>query len=345
MPAKDPYGLHRPTIPVAYAVLLLDILRERGLPHEQARQDSGIAAERLQQAEARITPTQWTRLSLNAVRLSGDEGLGYEQGLRLRLSSHGFLGYAAMTAPTLRDAYALAAKYFRLRLRHYRLHLAVDGDRAVLELEAIHPIPVLRSLFFEILLVGLAQGLWTSPTEPDPAVELWFDWPEPAYHARYRERLPRVRFSRPANQLRFPAAWLDRRPLLADQIAHQQALVQVEREYSTVKQDEGDLVARVRAELMLTPSGYPDLATLSARLCVSSRTLSRKLGARQASYQALLDEARLRDSRALLEASDLELQDIAIRMGFENPANFTRAFRRWTGSTPSDYRAARAGRH
>ncbi len=327
---------------MAYPLLLLEILKERGLPHEQACRDSGIAAHVLARPEARVTPTQWTRLALNLVRLTGEPGMGIEFGLRMRPSAHGFLGYAAMTAPTLRAGIDLTIRYFRTRLRHYRVHLTEEGGRAILDVAAVHPVPVLRGFFVEGLLVGLAQlaGPLIGESYTGEA-ELWFDWPEPEYFSRYRHRLPRARFSQAATQLRFPAAYLERRLMLSDDMAHRQALTQVEREDATVKQDEGDIVARVRAELVLTPSGYLSFEQLAQRLCVSSRTLRRKLTTQDTGYQPLLDEARRRDACRLLEASALNLEAISSQLGFHNPANFTRAFKQWTGRTPSAHRRER----
>jgi AraC-like DNA-binding protein len=336
--SKDPLGLNRPTIPVAYALLMLEVLEERGVPRDEVLGACRLPAHLLERGDARLTATQWTRLCLDAIRLSGDEGLGYEYGLRLKPSAHGFLGFAAMTGQTLREAVSLAEKYFRLRLRQYQLHVAFDGDRAVLELQELQRIPVLRQFFCEMPLVGMTP-LFNLIGESRPDLELWFEWPQPAYYARYKERLPRVRFNQPANQFRFPAAYLDRRLLLADAAAHQQALVQVQREYDSVKQGEGGTAARVRAELTLLQSGYPSLTQLAKKLCASERTLRRKLGDDGTRYQVLLDEVRYRDARTLLETSDLDLQAISARLGFGNPANFTRAFRKWSGTTPSDFRA------
>lgn len=324
---------------MAYPLLLLEMLRERGLPHEQAARDSGIAAHVLARPEGRITLTQWTRLALQAIRLTGEQGLGIEYGLRLRPSAHGFLGYAAMTAPSLRQALVLGIKYYRMRLQSYRLHLVEEGDRAVLEIAETHPIPVLRSFFFEIQLVGLSQMPTSFIGESGSGAELWFDWPEPAYFARYRDRLPTARFSRPANQLRFPAHYLSRQPMLADDSTHGQALSQVEREYASTRQEEENLVPRVRSALVLGEAAYPDLETLAGRLHISSRTLRRRLDAQGTSYQALLDEARQRDARHMLESSGLDIQAISQRLGFLNPPSFTRAFKLWTGTTPSVFRA------
>lgn len=338
MQRNDPYGLYRRSLPVAYPLLLLEILEERGLDAAQAARDNGIAAHVLADPDARITLVQWTRLALNAMRLSGDEGLGIEYGLRLRPSAHGFLGYAAMTAPTLREATRLASTHFRMRLPSYGLHFAEEGDRAVLELAEVHPIPVLRSFFFECLMVGLLQLPRMFVDEDQSDVQLWFDWAEPAYFSRYRERLPSVRFARPANQLRFPKAWLERPSLLGDPVAHRQALVQVERESATAQSDGRNLAERVGAELVLTETGYPSIEAVAARLCMSPRTLRRQLGAEGTSFQALRDQARQRDARQLLESSALDIQAIAARLGFQNPPSFTRAFKLWTGVTPSVYR-------
>ncbi|MHA7152957.1 helix-turn-helix domain-containing protein, partial [Burkholderia pseudomallei] len=78
-------------------------------------------------------------------------------------------------------------------------------------------------------------------------------------------------------------------------------------------------------------------------LLMSTRTLRRRLLDAGCGYRALVDEARLRDARRLLRASDLDLKTIAARLQFNDPANFTRAFRKWTGLTPSAYREAGGG--
>jgi AraC-like DNA-binding protein len=342
--AKDNLGLRRPTIPVAYLRLLLQVFEERGIDAQQARAGTGLRDDVLAEPDARVPPSQWARLVLNAIRLSGDEGLGFELGLRLKLSAHGFLGYAAMTAPDLRTALDVYARYFRMRNRQYQLRYAEDASGARLVLSGVQASPVLQHhMMFELVLTGLAHGIATLTGRAAPDVELGFAWPEPAYLARYRERLPRVRFGCDANALWVPRAALEWPLALADEVAHRQALVQVEREYAAVRQEEGDLVERVRAELAGQTDGYPTPEGLAKRLLLSTRTLRRRLLDAGSSYRALLDEARYRDARALLRASDLDLKTIAARLDFSDPANFTRAFRKWAGQTPSAYRLA-AGR-
>lgn len=338
-PKTDALGLWKPTISVAYPRLLLEILEERGIAREAALRGTGLQNAQLDRAEANVLPVHWGRLVENAIRLSGDAGIGFELGLRLRASAHGFLGYATLTAPDLRSSLQVMIQYYRMRNRQYRLVYTESAEIVSLEVRETHAVAALQHPFmFEFMLVGFAQSLQALTGVTIAGVELQFRWPQPAYFRPYRARLPQVRFSCAANRIRIPAAALKLPLLLADETAHRQTLLQLEREYAGVHQEDGNVVERVRAELVLTRSGYPDLSTLSARLLLSSRSLRRRMLLAGVSYRLLLDEARYRDACRLLAASDLDLQTIAARLSFSDPANFTRAFRRWSGTTPSEFR-------
>jgi AraC-like DNA-binding protein len=102
-----------------------------------------------------------------------------------------------------------------------------------------------------------------------------------------------------------------------------------------------NLLERVRAQLAPGPDGYADLERVAGRLFMSGRTLKRKLQDRGTTFRALLDDARFRQAQHLLENPDLDIQQVAAALGYRDPACFTRAFRRWSGRTPSQARAAR----
>ncbi|MBU9692667.1 AraC family transcriptional regulator [Burkholderia multivorans] len=340
---KDRLGLRRPTIPVAYPRLLLQALAARGIDAAAVRAGTGLRDAVLAEPDARVAPAQWGRLVLNAIDIGGDRGIGLAFGLLLKPTVHGFLGYATLTAPDIRTALHVTQRYFRMRNRQYRLSYAEDERGATLELHGVQANPVLQHhVMFEFVLTGLAQNIAQWAGRTSPAIALRFAWPEPDYFARYRDRLPPVEFECAANALWVARDVLDWPLPFADEVAHRQALVQVEREYAQVRHDEGDFVERVRAELARTAGGYPDPEALAHTLLVSTRTLRRRLEEAGSSYRQLLDEARFRDAKQLLAASDLDLKTIAERLQFTDPANFTRAFRRWAGQTPSAYRQAAA---
>lgn len=337
MPMKHELDPHQPVVPAAYSRLLLDLLQEKGFDEATVLADTRIDAEILGRPDGKLSPTQMAHLITNCCYLAKDPAIGYEIGLRTRLTSHGFLGYAVMSCPTLREAIRLGEKFIRLRTVLVAFHVYEDGDQAVLEITENHPVGLIRQFLMESLLVGLARaGMFITGAAWESG-EIWFDYPEPPYYASYRDRLPVMRFARGANQLRFPRDMLDRPLIMADPVAAKLAIEQCERELSLLGEAD-DIPMRIRAVLNQGHGHYPDLETVAARLFMSSRTLKRRLQQHGLSFQQLLDDVRRRDAIRLLENPGLTLEQISHRLGYADPANFTRAFRKWTGQPPSRYR-------
>ncbi|WP_431954667.1 helix-turn-helix domain-containing protein [Nocardia lijiangensis] len=99
----------------------------------------------------------------------------------------------------------------------------------------------------------------------------------------------------------------------------------------------------VREELVRDPAAIPDLPRVAAALFLSSRTLSRRLNAEGTSFRALVDEVRRARSEQLLGRTRLTTEEIASRLGYAESASFIRAFRRWNGCPPQEFRS-RGGR-
>ena len=103
-----------------------------------------------------------------------------------------------------------------------------------------------------------------------------------------------------------------------------------------------DLPQIIGAALREARGNYPSLAATAARFCVSPRTLKRRLQSQGVRFRELLDAARYRDAAQLLRNSGSTVEQIALAVGYSCPANFSRAFRRWSGMPPGIYREALA---
>jgi AraC-like DNA-binding protein len=88
--------------------------------------------------------------------------------------------------------------------------------------------------------------------------------------------------------------------------------------------------------------GCPDMESVAECLGISARSLRRQLAKEGLTYRQLIDHYRFETARRLIETTDRSLIDIACQLGYTEAASFTRAFRRWAGLSPSEYRAARA---
>ncbi|MBC7174527.1 MAG: AraC family transcriptional regulator, partial [Polyangiaceae bacterium] len=273
-----------------------------------------------------------------AIKLTGEPGLAFFMGLHMRISSHGYLGFAAMTASTAREAIELAIRFAPTRTEALGLELHIEGDRAALVLEERIPLGNAREFVIVALMVGLVQ-IARAVLEGEVSGEAYLDFPKPSYFDRFAQLMPGgVRFDQPSNRLVFEASFLALPLKMADPVAMRLALEQCERELQSLGHD-ARTVAKVR-ELLPLPEGFRSLDDVAKLMHVSTRTLKRRLSDHDTSYSALLDELRRERALLLLRDPTLSLDSIAERLGYSDVANFTRAFRRWTGKTPGMIRKA-----
>ncbi|MFT5063761.1 MAG: AraC-like DNA-binding protein [Gammaproteobacteria bacterium] len=334
---NDPYGLHRATLPAAYPQLVLEIATERGLAADAILTAAELPLNLLEHPSGRITPWQYTLITVAAAHLLKDQGLGMEVGLRMRPTAHGFLGYALMSSTNLGEAMRLTLHFMRLRQRHIQMSFRSEGDDGVIRLREEHDFGPVRHFFIEGMLIGIARSAQFLLNDSSLLGELWLDYPEPDYFACYRDDLPQLRFDMPEVQIRFKTSDLSRPLRMADPIASRQAIEQCERELALAGQGDG-LLLDVRAMLKDSIESPPSLDQVANSLFMSPRSLKRKLQADSASYQKLLDEVRYDEARRLLAQAGTGLQQIGANIGYDEPASFTRAFRKWSGMTPSQYR-------
>jgi AraC-like DNA-binding protein len=105
-----------------------------------------------------------------------------------------------------------------------------------------------------------------------------------------------------------------------------------------------DVAGRVRARLLETlSSGEVDEERMAQFLNLSRRTLQRRLAEEDTSFKEVVDETRRDVALRYVGNPQVPIKEVSYLLGFSEPSNFTRAFRRWTGKSPSDYRLS-AGR-
>jgi AraC-like DNA-binding protein len=325
------------SVSIEYAPLLASMLERYGVSKEQLL-DGVEEPPDLKDPGGRLPLQQFVEFVRRAIRLSGAPWLGWELGATMTLSSHGFLGYAAMSSETLRDAVELAVKFFRTRSTIVDLQLVVDGDTAVLQLDELVALQdvlpfVVESTFSSFHFIGL-KLLGEMPMDG----ELRFAFPEPDYFQRMKPLIPvPVLFDCAYNQMRFPASRLDQRLRFADPRLAKMAEAQCEQELANIKSPP-KLLNQVRRIILGQSGRFPSVDEAASDLHMSSRTLKRKLQQLGTSYQKILDDLRKGLAVEYLTQTEITVDDIAVQLGYSDASNFARAFRRWTGRSPSDYR-------
>lgn len=328
----------KPIIPISYLGLLVNLVAQWGVSRDELLEGSDISEAKLTDPEAKVSPLQNRRLVRKAIELTGEPGLGFHLGLQLKLSAHGFLGFAVMTSATLREAGLIAEKYFKTRSQMLEFRLSEENDTAVVQIDEVIALDEHLPFVMESLFIGLYL-MASHMVGETISGEARVTYSKPDYYRRYAHFLPgETKFDCASNQLRFPAHFLDRKLSMADPIAAKLAVQQCEKELAAISQDE-NLLPRVRRILLRCEGQFPQLEQMASLVHTSPRTLKRQLARLNTTYQEVLDNVRKGLAVEHLQQGFLTVEEIAYRLGFNDPSNFTRAFKKWTGFPPSHYRA------
>ncbi len=315
-------------IPAVHALHLADVAERFGA--DRTALFAGLVADEgaLADPRERISARTVEALVERARELTHEPGLGFSLGLQMRISAHGYLGFAAMVASTLRGALEVAARFAPTRTDAFALRVEENGGEASVVIEELASFGAARDVVLIALVVGIDRlGAALTGHTVDGVAELAL--PAPAYLPRFAPMIGRrMRFGRKENRLVVDRALLDEPLVMADPAAHRSALEQCERELDALG-SAASIVARVRGAMI--SSGFRSIDDVAAKVHLSTRTLRRRLAAEGTDFSTLLDDARLARAELLLRDGDRSIESIAQELGYSDVANFTRAFRRWTG--------------
>lgn len=334
------------TQPATYPRLFLEVARERGVDRDAALRQAGVDPARVDDPAGRLSLVEiWRVHEAVAARLD-DPTFGFETGCRLPLTAHGTLGYALMCAATPREAIAILERFWHLRGRGVAMHARARDDELFLEVVPELPMPTwLRDQVLASMLASMWRGITFLMPSAATMTEIWLPGPEPRGFEAVRDRLPRVRFEVPIAGVRSVGdpTLLDRPLPTANPEGLAHALAACERDSACMGAGADPLVARARAALDLGARGYLPPSAVAKALHVTPRTFRRRLQEQGTSYLTLREEARRRDACRLLARPELTIKEIGALLGYQEPANFTRAFRGWMGVPPSAWRRGHGG--
>jgi AraC-like DNA-binding protein len=279
-----------------------------------------------------------------ALAITKDPDLGLKAAMEIELGDYGALEYAASSAPSWGAAIEVIGRYMRLINDALDFSRRVEGDRALIQLDSTLVLPRAAADFQSAAFHRAT--LHRAPADvPRSEIEIWFVHEEPADLTQYARVFPRarVRFGQPFNGFVFPRQLLEQPLPDSDPKLH--ALIKQHAEQLLAELPKAEsLTERVR-DLIAQElgGGDPGLAYVARKLHMSPRTLGRKLEQEGTTFKHLLDEMRRRMALRYVGGHDLGLAEVAFLLGFSQAAAFHRAFKRWTGQTPLEYRRTRRG--
>ena len=310
-------------------------LEKRGLDPGPVLRTAQLGPRALESLEYRLPHASVRTLWEAAAVSAGDRWFGMHVALALAPGMYDLFDYVLSTPATVGDAIQRLTRYARLVYDHSNIHLVVEPLNA----RIVRRVPVTAPQYDEFTLTLLfvrcrrSSGVTWRPQEVRFQHARPDDDGEPA-----RVFGSPVHFGAPESEIRFDASILTL-PQVSSDAKLQAVLTRYADALLTSLPTQGSLLGRVSSAIahqMLTE--LPTLSSTAHAVGVPARTLQRHLATEGATHSGMVDDVRRELALKHLGNATISIIEIAYLLHFADPTAFHRAFRRWTGESPLQYR-------
>lgn len=313
---------------------VLNWMEACGFSKSELLENTGIQDERLSNVNETVLPKEELQFYRNVLSLSDNPHILMEAGFQLKLQTHGVWGMALISSPTLEKAVDLGLQFVDFSYTYNKVSKFVETEQIGIRITPKEDLGDLTIPMMErdvsvgfMLLKGMIQ-------EERTFDEIHFSSPRQA-PLKYFEDLfgCKVLFDQAHTELRMCVSALDHELPQHNPVAVEFCKKQLEALEPRVHLED-DFVDKVHDYLSSTQLYRASMEDCAKSLNMSVRTLRRKLSAQDESYQSVLDGFRLMLAKKYLSSTNMTLEAISERLGYSDAANFSHAFKRWTGAAP-----------
>lgn len=324
---------------------LVSEMRRHGVALEAALEGSDITPATLASTASRYSVLQILRVVMNSLRLTPE--IAFDVGARLEVVACGIYGYAMLSSPDRQQLIGVVRQYAHLvdpltRVTYSRLPgYSVWQVYPLLPADPEHPLYRFATELKLASSLAIGKDLY-GPQFRFHKVRLRYAAP-PQTVAYARHLQCQVEFSQEVNQIILSEADTVLQGVSRpDPMTHALALQLCESEAQRLAPTDS-FSSAVAALLRERPDAMHNIDQAAAQLALHPRTLRRRLKTEGTSFSDIVNAQRLELALLYLRQSELSNEDIALRLGYSDAANFRKAFVAWTGDTPSRFRLRHSG--
>lgn len=320
---------------------LVETLTGLGVAPTETLRGTELDVQALDDPQTLTSVGQYLTACRNAVRLVPDPITPFLVGQKMHLSAYGMYGYALMCSVTLRDFFDEGVKYHELATPTVVIEWREEAGAAIWSFPRLTSPEFSADLQRFLLEQQFVQHAVHLKDVAGPACRplvAKVSHPAPP-HADHYERFlgcPVV-FSAPACELHYDAGILDQPTQLSHKLTSTLMQATCERLLGQAKTSLG-VSGEVYQILMARPGQLPTMEEVAVMVHMNERTLRRKLEVEGTSFGGIVDDVRASLATEYLRTTKMKTEHIAALIGFSDAANFRRAFKRWTGMSPSEFR-------
>jgi len=319
------------------------LLRDLSIDPALVMADAGVTLAVFDDPDNVVPYATLGRLFASCAQRTGLADIGLRIGGEARIESLGVLGAYMQNCPDVRSALAGLVTFREVAHRGGQPTFRVEDTTATLGYAIMQSGVPAADLIADAAL-ALGCNLLQTLCGPDFApTGILLRRPQPADAAAYRRAFGRtVRFDATENAIVFSTRWLD----LPLPNANESVRRLLEQQIRAAESGSGGGAEPMRRVLrMLVHAGEATEERLAHVFAMHRRTINRRLRAEGTTFRQLVDEVRFEVARHLLETTDLSVVHIAGTLSYADASAFTRAFRRWSQTTPAQWRQTHVGAH
>ena len=334
--------MNGPSVSAGYAKALFDLAIEKGADPDALLIEAELGVDAFENAHARIAFPKYKKLMHSAKNLSGEPALALYFGAQISFDQLSLVGLISRAAPTMEDAFTQLNRYGRLIVEvegvgdKGRFQIVRRDNKTWIDDCRMHPnsFPELTESTLGRFVCGVNRFF------PDRKYyrSAQVSHAQPAYSELYEELLGiPVEFDCACNAMEIDPSLLELK--LNPRCNYV---------FGVLRRQADDLLADLKAtqtvradvESRLIPglhTGDVSLASVAAEMGKSEQALYRALKAENVGFREILDDLRERLAVDYLRGGKVTVNEVAYLVGFSDPSAFSRAFKRWSGESPSQF--------
>lgn len=321
-----------------YLLALYELAIAKGVNVELILQNLHICKSFLHQPDMRISTEKLAALQKAIWDYLNDESMG-ATSQPLLSGTYYMMGQLTVQQSTLKKALLLGAKFYNYMLRKQFISIEINAAQTMLKVILEDPKNDYKHLFSEIALLSWHRYASWLIADILPLNETRFPYLAPSHVSEYNYLFPGIhRFSAGELALVFPSHYLEKE--VKQDTSSLKAFMK-RCPFELFKQYQADYSISSELKLIIKKelhSGIASLEYCASELHMTTRTLTRKLKEEATSYQQIKDVIRRDKAISLLTQKYIAINEVGERIGYSDPAVFSRAFKNWTGKTPRSFR-------
>lgn len=325
-------------IPIRYAgILFTAVNQERDISAEDFFADTVIPIDKIHEQDYYISFDDFLTVCANGIKLTGTSEIALHFGKLLVLPAHGAWGLAVMTSPNLYEGIMLFRRYVTLELPFFIFDYQETDEHVTVEIKGTAAIQ--DNLQFHLEYIVMAEAInFLYAIKDNTDLEIHCEYPAPGYGDRYSEMIGRqVAFNSSFTGARFHKKHL---PVSMPDANHASHLMLMKTlDDKAAEAEPKRTMSQIIVDYLGSQSHcYPEQETVAKQFNVSMRKLRYCLQDEGTSYKEIITNLKKQDALASLNGG-VGISETAHLLGYEDPSNFTRAFKKWFGVSPSNFKS------